>query len=341
VIIPIFLPHMGCLSRCTYCDQEVITERTGSDIRAQIDNALGHETRKVEVGLFGGNIFGIEPKVLEKIFSLFDPYRDRIKGFRISTKPVPLIPETIKILKECGTTTIELGIPSFNDMILEALNRDHTVHDLHRAFAYLKDTGFHVALQVMAGLPGETTGDVQETVRRVVKLRPYYLRIYPLVVFRDTPLGTMYEDGRLVLAPAGEVLAQVTLIYLSMVRHGIDVVKIGLTENEIVSERVIGGYYHPAFGYAVKCHAFYLALKHHIGRSGLQGKVGVRLNARDIPHLVGDRRSNLSRFQEEGVSVTWQAEEMEQGAFILEGDTGSVQGTILDALQSQILNPES
>ena len=148
-----------------------------------------------EVGLFGGNVFGIEPSKLSKLFSLFEGHKDRITNFRVSTKPVPLNGETIGILKENRVTVIELGIPVFNDAILAKLNRQHTVEDFYKAFNLLKNEGFHVALQVMVGLPDETVDDIRQTAEQVIRLSPHYIRIYPLVVFKDTTLHRMYESG--------------------------------------------------------------------------------------------------------------------------------------------------
>jgi histone acetyltransferase (RNA polymerase elongator complex component) len=112
-----------CGKRCIYCDQGAITERNGGDIHAIIRGALEKQKGPFEVGLYGGNIFGIEPSILRELFLYFKAYSDLITNFRVSTRPSPLIRETIEILKESKVTIIELGIPSFNDMILKHLKR--------------------------------------------------------------------------------------------------------------------------------------------------------------------------------------------------------------------------
>ena len=146
MVVPVFLPHLGCAGRCIYCHQGYITDAGDAGIQTRIDAAFAGRTEPCDVGLFGGNIFGIAPDVLARIFSFFEPYRTLIRTFRLSTKPVPLRDETIALLKKNGVGLIELGIPTFNHTILAALNRAHTGEDLFRAYGRLKNEGFTLAL---------------------------------------------------------------------------------------------------------------------------------------------------------------------------------------------------
>ncbi|MBA4417619.1 MAG: hypothetical protein C0392_06885 [Syntrophus sp. (in: bacteria)] len=333
MIVPVFLPHLGCRDRCIYCNQITITDLRSSSTKAAIEASLGTVQGKVEIGLFGGNIFGLDASDLTRLFTLFDPYKDKITGFRISTKPIPLKEDIIEILKERVVSIIELGIPSFNDSILHFINRHHTSEDLRTAFYKLKSEGFQVALQVMVGLPGETMEDIKEIVQNLLQLVPHYLRIYPLVVLKETPLADMYRDGLFTPLDFEEAVTRALYIYLSAIRHNIPVVKMGLTENEIIKERVIAGHYHPAFGYMVKAWAFYLALSAQIRDASIEeGIVSVTLNNRDVPHLIGYKRSNITRFAGTGISITWKTGEMEEGSFLITHGNKTMEGTIFDAL---------
>ncbi len=334
MIIPIFLPHLGCYDRCIYCNQEYITDIKDNDVRSTIKRLLDTHNGKYEVGLYGGNIFGIEPSILKKLFTYFEDYMDNIQGFRISTKPVPLRKETIEILKEHKVSTIELGIPTFNNEILQRLNRKHTGEDLFRAFYMLKDEGFYVALQVMVGLPDESFEDIKETVKNIIQLNPHYIRIYPLVVLKETPLQRQYEEHLFVPIPFEEAIQRTLFIYLNALQHGIKVVKIGLTDNEIIKDRVIAGHYHPAFGYVVRSEGFYLSVKTKIEAASIKGGVAVSLNNRDIPHLLGHRRSNIDRFKEQDLHVTWVKDDIKEGCFLIKQRDKAIEGSIFDALSS-------
>ncbi len=333
MIVPVFLPHLGCGKRCIYCNQATITDIRSPTVRGSIEQSLGTIRGKVEVGLYGGNIFGLTPPELARLFALFGPYRDRISNFRISTKPVPLDDEVIRIVRENKVEIIELGSPSFNNEILRTINRRHTAEDMKNAFHKLRGEGFKVALQVMVGLPGETMGDIRETAENILHMMPHYVRMYPLVVLKETALATMYEQGRFIPIPFEEAVTRSAYIYLNARQQGIDVVKMGLTENEIIKERVIAGHYHPAFGYVVKATAFYMAVLARLKTSSITGDaIRVILNNRDVPHLLGHKRSNMERFKEAGFSITWETGEIEKDRFLISQGAHMVEGTIFDGL---------
>ncbi len=331
MIVPIFLPHLGCDRRCIYCDQGYITDVQNGDIRSLIERTLANKYEKVEVGLYGGNIFGVRPADLRVLFARLGGYSEKISNFRISTKPVPLLSETIELLKENSVTVIELGMPIFNDAVLERLNRGHTVDDFYKAFHLLKEQGFKVALQVMVGLPGETVQDIERTAEEIARLSPDYIRIYPLVVLKETPLHLMYEKGSFSPIPFEDSIDRAMHIYVNALKQGIKTVKMGLTDSRTIQSRVVAGHFHPAFGYLVKSRAFYLSTMRAMKISSMKGDVLVKLNDKDIPHLLGHKRDNVWRFGEEGIRIRWEKAETGEGCFELACGQKRVKGTILDA----------
>ena len=334
MIVPIFLPHLGCHERCTYCNQQYITDLRDSDLQTVITKSLGVHEGPFEVGLFGGNIFGISSDELQRLFSYFEAYMDRITNFRISTKPVPFKKKIIDILKTNRVTVIELGIPTFNNKILSQLNRRHTAQDLSSTYTALIKEGFQVALQFMVGLPNETMDDIQATVQHMVRLKPHYIRIYPLVILEDTYLGEKYKKHTFLPVSFEEALDRTVFIYLHALKHDIKVVKMGLTENEIIKGKILAGQYHPAYGYMVKSRAFYLAMIAKLCAVPVKGNtVTIDLNSRDIPHLLGNKRMHITRFEEENIHIQWEKAEIDRDNFILRYDAQSITGNIFDALE--------
>jgi histone acetyltransferase (RNA polymerase elongator complex component) len=332
MIVPIFLPHLGCTDRCIYCDQGYITNVTNDDVRSTIVKSLNVDKDEFEVGLYGGNIFNVAPSLLKTIFGHFEPYRGRIKNFRVSTKPVPLNEDVINILKSNKVSVIELGMPVFNDKILCKLNRQHTVDEFLKSFSILKDKGFEVAIQVMAGLPDELWSDIKNTSENIIKLKPCYIRIYPLAVIKGTPLSTMLMDGAFVPIPFDEAIDRAAFLYLNALRHDIKTVKIGLTDNEVIKDNIISGHYHPAFGYLVRSRVFYLGVKALLDKHTIKGDVVVHLNSRDIPHLVGQKRTNIESFQKADINISWQKTDIEKGYFVIENCHSNFSGNIFDAI---------
>lgn len=332
MIVPLFLPHLGCAARCTYCNQEHITQAGHTDLALMIKAALDPHSRPVEIGIYGGDILALKAEELQGLLRHLDPYMDRIGALRISSTPLKPERETMDLLRQYRVRTIELGIPSFNDTILAAVNRRHRASDLYASYSLFRAEGFQVGLQVMVGLPGETGEDVEVTAREVCRLAPDFIRIYPLVVLKETALCRTYEEGLFQPLSLDVAVERALFIFLHATRQGIRVVKMGLTDNEAMKEKVVAGPYHPALGYLVKARAFYLAVREAAGRSFPPGPITVLLNGRDIPHLTGYRRYHLALLEKSGFTVTWEAAGMEEGTFAILAEGKTVQGTIFDAL---------
>jgi histone acetyltransferase (RNA polymerase elongator complex component) len=335
MIVPLFLPHLGCGERCAYCNQDLITgsEKGGGSLEERIDALLAPLDAPAEVALYGGNVLGLDAPRLDGLFRLFEPYRDKISHLRISAKPGPLDATVLELLKRHGVRTVELGIPTFNDDILAALGRRHTADDLFLAYRILREEGFHTGLQVMVGLPGETPRDLRQTASAVAGLAPAFIRIYPLLVIEDTGLYCQLRKGRFSPDSMESAVAKTAFIFVSAWDHGIKTIKMGLTENEALRRKIAAGPFHPAFGALVKSEAFYLAALRKCRQAGITGSALMRVHPRDVPHLTGYKRANLSRLKAAGITAAWKEEgTMEKDRFVIEAGGKRVKGSLADAL---------
>lgn len=324
MIVPIFLPNLGCKPRCIYCDQRYITE-TEEFNEESVFKSLENLKPGSELGIYGGDPLGLEEEELKRVFSLIDPFLDRISRIIISTRPRPLsfrIKDLISYLVSKKVKIFELGIPTFNERILEFLNRGHGVLELKDMYSYLRDLGLEVALQVMVGLPYEERKDIFDLVENLVSLRPSYVRIYPLAVIGGTPLERLLKEKSIVLSDFSEVLKRTSFIYASLKKAGIEVRKIGLTDNPSLKNRLVGGFYHPAFGYLVRSFLFYQAIKHLVERNGKRGKVRISVKRNEIPHVYGERGENIRSLKDLGIEVEVGTHDLDDNTIFLTGPLG-------------------
>ncbi|HVN25141.1 MAG TPA: radical SAM protein [Syntrophorhabdales bacterium] len=318
MIVPVFLPHLGCRQKCIYCNQHHITGETSSrGTEESIRRALDPVSEPVEVAIYGGNPFGLGPDGLARLFGSFREYRKKIKTIRLSTEPIKPDMQVIDLLRAHNVTTVELGIPVFSDEKLRALGRRHTVRDLYDTYEVLTGAGFTVGIQVMVGLPEETTQDIRSTVEHLLRLEPAFIRIYPLVVLRDTPLCAAFHEKRFTPLSLEEAVLRALFIYLHAVTHSVKVIKMGLTGNEFLKSEIVAGPYHPAFGYLVRSEAFFLAILKVCKEHWLSGTVTVLISKKDVPHLIGHRRFNIKRFEEQSLHVDWRETDLSPGEFLV------------------------
>ena len=202
-IIPIFVPHLGCPNDCVFCNQKSISGQakqvTKEDVKNIIEEHLKYikKDSKVEVAFFGGSFTGIEEEKQEELLSVAYEYvkQKKIDSIRISTRPDYIDKKILKRLKKYKVKTIELGVQSANDYILKKAGRGHTFEDVVKASKLIKWYGFELGHQMMVGLPESTTVDEINTAKQLIKLKPKMVRIYPVLVIKNTKLEKLYKEN--------------------------------------------------------------------------------------------------------------------------------------------------
>ena len=177
-IIPIFVPHLGCPNDCTFCNQKKISGQTknvkAEDVKNTIEYYLNNfkdDNKYIEVAFFGGSFTGIDVDKQKELLSVAYEYikNKKIDSIRISTRPDYINKEILKMLKSYGVKTIELGVQSTNDYILNKSKRGHTFEDVKKASKLIRKNGFILGHQMMVGLPESTRQDEINTAKDLIK----------------------------------------------------------------------------------------------------------------------------------------------------------------------------
>ncbi len=257
VNIPIFIPHLGCPNQCVFCNQRTISgvEKFNiDDVKEQIDTALstigaGKET---EIAFFGGSFTGIDRNLMQSLLSLAHGYvtNGRVSSIRCSTRPDYINEEILEILKRYSVRTIELGLQSSNDSVLNYAKRGHTYADELRACRLIKEYGFELIGQMMIGLPGATLQNEIDTAEFIVKCCADGARIYPTIVFKETELYQMSLNGTYIPLDVESAIERSAAALKVFIFAGIDVIRIGLCSSENLSDdsKYHAGPNHPAIG---------------------------------------------------------------------------------------------
>ena len=230
-----------------------------------------------------------------------EPFIDRFRGIRISTRPDCIDEEVLSLLKSYKVSSIELGAQSMSDEVLRVNDRGHTADDVRRASALIKDYGFDEGLQMMTGLYGSSDALDRYTAEEFIKLRPDTVRIYPTIVMRGTKLGEMYEAG--VYQPqdldsAVELCAELLTLFE---HHGINVIRVGLHDSESLANDRLAGPYHPSF--RELCESRIMLKKLTALLEGKpSGTYHIAVHSRSRSKLAGNKKSNLTAMRERGYS---------------------------------------
>lgn len=313
-IIPIFVPHLGCPNDCTFCNQRQISGQqknvTPQDVKEMIEYYLGLFKEKEaikEVAFFGGSFTGIDVTIQNELLSVAYKYiKDgKIDSIRISTRPDYIDRQTLKRLKKFKVKTIELGVQSTNDYILQKCKRGHTYKDVKRASRLIRLYGFKLGHQMMVGLPDSTRLDEMNTARDLVKLKPKMIRIYPVLVIKNTELEQEYLRGEyepLTLRQAVEICKELNQFFE---KKRVKVIRIGLQSTDTImsSEKpgsvVVAGPYHENIRQLVNSSYYYDLINEKIKKINTKAKeIKITVNPQLVNEIVGYKRENIEKIKE-------------------------------------------
>ena len=311
-IIPIFVPHLGCPNDCVFCNQKSISGQTKQvtkdDVRKIIEEHLKYikKDSKVEVAFFGGSFTGIEEEKQEELLSVAYEYikSKKVDSIRVSTRPDYIDKKILKRLKKYKVKTIELGVQSANDYILKKAGRGHTFEDVKKASKLIRFYGFDLGHQMMVGLPESTTLDEINTAKQLIKLKPKMVRIYPVLVIKNTKLENDFKEGKykpLTVTQAVEISKELAKLF---VKKHIEVIRIGLQPTETITDpsneksEVVAGPFHPAFRQLVESGMWYDVIVEKIKQLNTKVKeVLVTVNPIDVNNVIGQKRANINNLK--------------------------------------------
>lgn len=263
LIIPLFIPHLGCPHRCVFCDQRAITGAAGElptadQIQDEVNRYLTFARKNqslTQISFFGGNFLGLEEKEMLRLLDCVTTFVDQgaVDSLRFSTRPDTITPDRLAALAPFPVETVELGVQSMNDTVLESCRRGHTAAETIAAAKSIKDAGYQLGLQMMVGLPGDTADGAMNTAQQLVDLSPDFVRIYPTLVLAGSPLARMFRDGRYTPLDLEACVSLVARLYRFFTQRGIPVVRMGLQASDGLADpgTILSGPYHPAFGHLV------------------------------------------------------------------------------------------
>ena len=313
-IIPIFVPHLGCPNDCIFCNQKSIsgqksnmTKEKAKEIIENYLKSIDKENAQIEIAFFGGSFTAIEEERQEELLQVASEFvkSGQVESIRVSTRPDAIDKKILKRLKKYKVKTIELGVQSSNNYILKRMYRGHTFEDVKRAAKLIRWNGFRLGVQMMVGLPESTTIDEINTAKELIKLKPKMVRIYPVLVIKNTPLEKELEKGTykpLTVVQAVEVCKEIVRLFHD---KNIDIIRIGLQPTDEISEpgseksEVVAGPYHPAFRQLVESAMWYDAIVGKIKRLNVKVKeVEVTVNPVDANNVIGHKKENVKNLKE-------------------------------------------
>lgn len=217
-----------CRRRCYYCDFpiQVVGDRESAadaaseaylelllrEIRASPGGDAGEGQRPLRSVYFGGGTPSLMPPRLLR--RLLDALRERY-GFdadlecTLEMDPGTFDAARLSAFLAAGVTRVSLGVQSFDDALLRACGRAHSLADAERALSLLTSDAAasaglrDVSVDLIGGLPHQSLAAWRKSLEAAAASGAQHVSVYDLQVEDGTAFGRWYAAGESPLPEEG------------------------------------------------------------------------------------------------------------------------------------------
>ena len=295
--ISIFVPHIGCPNKCSFCDQRYIAGVSNAPHPEDVEQAVitavkskKFNPKTTEIAFFGGSFTAINRNYMISLLEVASSFVKigLVSGIRISTRPDNIDEEILMLLKSYNVTAIELGAQSLNDRVLKLNNRGHSAQDVVKASTLIKKHGFELGLQIMTGLYADDNDSLERTAKKVIEIKPDTVRIYPTIVLMGTDLAGLFLDNKYKPQSLSEAVKMASKLYLMFTNAGIKVIRLGL--HSVKEEAFVAGPWHPAFSELCQSQ---IMLTKALTTLFDKGDYIIYVGKSDVSKMIGQGRKNI------------------------------------------------
>lgn len=194
-----------CKRICTYCD----FYKVGAiELIPRVVEMMHHELEQrasylsdrhlTSIYFGGGTPSLLQPKQIEGLIDharkLFDC--SAIEEITLEANPDDLNAEYIAQLRATSINRISLGIQSFDDRVLQFMNRRHSASEARECVERLRNSGYdNISIDIIFGVAGFGDKWLHNTIEEAIKLNAEHISAYHLTVEERTRLGVLVRKG--------------------------------------------------------------------------------------------------------------------------------------------------
>ncbi len=213
-----------CPSTCLYCSFTSYPIQSWKKRTDEYLDALCREISRTaqlcrdkylnSVYIGGGTPTSLEPAQLERLithigesFRLMDADgrivygdsdddRNHLLEFTVEAgRPDSITEEKLAVLRRHNISRISINPQTMKEETLRLIGRHHTVEQTRQSFLLAREMGFdNINMDLIAGLPEESTDDVRRTMEEIAKLRPDNVTVHSLAIKRASRLRIQREN---------------------------------------------------------------------------------------------------------------------------------------------------
>lgn len=177
-----------CPSRCAYCSYPIIKSSNKDLLKTYVDTLLRElesyrdlSEKPTSIYIGGGTPTSIGVDQLERILKTSRRIFGQGMEFTVEAgRPDTLTEPVFSCLKSYGVQRISINPQTMQDKTLSRLNRKHSINDFLRAYDLANQFDFSINVDLILGLPGESSLEMMDSLSRVINLDPDNITVHTL-----------------------------------------------------------------------------------------------------------------------------------------------------------------
>ena len=192
-----------CPSVCSYCSfssgplsywkdsVDDYVDALCKELRAIGDRSKEKRLNTIYIG--GGTPTTLTEEQLERLLGCIDETfsREHLKEYTVEAgRPDSITEGKLRVIRAHDVTRISINPQTMQQSTLDRIGRNHTVQDIIDTYELARTLGFdNINMDLIAGLPGETAEDMENTLQQIRKLQPDSLTVHSLAIKRAAKMG--------------------------------------------------------------------------------------------------------------------------------------------------------
>lgn len=197
-----------CKQKCYYCDfisyanKEEKTKEYVKCIQKEIEiesKKYSKDEYEITTIYFGGGtpsyISAIYIENIINVIKLNYNVKDTAE-ITIEINPGTVNEEKILIYEKIGINRVSIGLQSTNDKLLKQIGRIHTYEEFLNCYKLVSKSKINnINVDLMLALPNQTIEDLEESLQKVINLKPNHISLYSLILEEGTRLEKMVNEN--------------------------------------------------------------------------------------------------------------------------------------------------
>jgi len=220
-----------CKQACHYCDFHFSTNRSTQTavveaMRIELKKRMDFLSNPVETIYFGGGTPSLLTDrelnlLLTDTKAIFDVLPQA--EITLEVNPDDVTPEKLTTWKKSGINRLSIGVQTFHQLFLQAMNRAHDSRQAQKSIELAKLHGFeNINIDLIYGMPDQTIDQLIADLNKIIDLAPTHVAAYCLTIEEKTVFGNYLKNGKLTPLPDDQAADFFMLVSQMLTQYGYD-----------------------------------------------------------------------------------------------------------------------